>query len=48
MKTSYVLSFLCGAAVMLGFSTLGGSNSESHATFTNCACITSTRAKWTL
>jgi hypothetical protein len=26
MKTSYVLSFLCGAAVMLGVSTLRGSN----------------------
>jgi hypothetical protein len=24
MKASYVLSFLCGAAVMLGFSTLSG------------------------
>jgi hypothetical protein len=29
MKASYVLSFVCGAAVMLGFSTLRGSNSES-------------------
>ena len=29
MKASYVLSFLCGAAVMLGFSTLRGSNAES-------------------
>jgi hypothetical protein len=28
MKASYVLSFLCGAAVMLGFSTLSGSNAE--------------------
>jgi hypothetical protein len=30
MKPSYVVSFLCGAAVMLGFSTLGGSNSTHH------------------
>jgi hypothetical protein len=30
MKASYVLSFLCGAAVMLGFSTLSGSNSPHH------------------
>ena len=30
MKATYVLSFLCGAAVMLGFSTLGGSNSTHH------------------
>jgi hypothetical protein len=29
MKASYVLSFLCGIAVMLGFSTLRGSNAES-------------------
>jgi hypothetical protein len=29
MKASYVLSFLCGAAVMLGYSTLRGSNTES-------------------
>ena len=29
MKASYVLSFLCGAAVMLGLSTLSGSNAES-------------------
>ncbi len=29
MKASYLLSFLCGAAVMLGFSTLSGSNAES-------------------
>jgi len=29
MKPYYVLSFLCGAAVMLGFSTLRGSNSQS-------------------
>ena len=28
-ETSYVLSFLCGAAIMLGFSTLRGSNAES-------------------
>jgi hypothetical protein len=26
MKAAHVLSFLCGIAVMLGFSTLGGSN----------------------
>jgi hypothetical protein len=30
MKTFYVLSFLCGAAVMLGLSALGGSNSLHH------------------
>jgi NIPSNAP len=30
MKPSYILSFLCGAAVMLGFSTLSGSNSPHH------------------
>jgi NIPSNAP len=29
MKASYALSFLCGAGVMLGFSTLSGSNTES-------------------
>ena len=29
MKASYVLTFVCGAAVMLGFSTLRGSNTES-------------------
>jgi NIPSNAP len=29
MKASYVLSFFCGAAVMLGFSTLSGSNAHS-------------------
>jgi hypothetical protein len=29
MKASYILSFLCGAAVMFGFSTLSGSNTES-------------------
>jgi hypothetical protein len=29
MKASYVLSFLCGAAVMLGFSTLRGANAEA-------------------
>jgi len=29
MKAPYVLSFLCGAAVMLGLSTLSGSNAES-------------------
>src|SRR5438477_8382660 len=29
MKASYVLFFLCGAAMMLGFSTLSGSNAES-------------------
>jgi hypothetical protein len=28
MKASYFLSFLCGAAMMLGFSTLRGSNAE--------------------
>lgn len=46
MKTRYVLSFLSGAVVMLGFSTLSGSN--LHITFTSCACITFPRAKWTL
>src|SRR5436190_19134037 len=30
MKTYYVLSFLCGAAVMLGFSALSGSNPSHH------------------
>jgi hypothetical protein len=30
MKASFVLSFLCGAAVMLGFSALGGSNAPHH------------------
>jgi hypothetical protein len=30
MKVSYILSFLCGAAVMLGFSALGGSKAESR------------------
>jgi NIPSNAP len=30
MKASYVLSFLCGAVVMLGLSALGGSNSPFH------------------
>jgi hypothetical protein len=29
MKAFHLLSFLCGAAVMLGFSTLSGSNAES-------------------
>jgi hypothetical protein len=29
MKASYLISFLCGAAVMLGLSTLRGSNVES-------------------
>jgi hypothetical protein len=29
MKATYVLSFLCGAAMMLGFGTLRGSNAES-------------------
>src|SRR5439155_15964798 len=29
MKVSYLLSFLCGAVVMLSFSTLRGSNAES-------------------
>jgi hypothetical protein len=30
MKASYVLRFLCGAAVMLGYTTVGGSNSPHH------------------
>jgi NIPSNAP len=30
MKPYYVLSFLCGAAVMLGFSTLTGSTTPPH------------------
>src|SRR3984893_13509288 len=30
LKTSYVLSFLCGGAVMLGFNALGGSNFAHH------------------
>ena len=30
MKPYYVLSFLCGAAAMLGFSTLRGSNPSHH------------------
>ena len=30
MKPTYLLSFLCGAAMMLGFSTLRGSNVEHH------------------
>ena len=30
MKASYVLSFLCGVAVMVGFNTLAGSNSPHH------------------
>src|SRR3979409_933201 len=30
MKISYILSFLCGTAVMLGFTTFGGSNSSHH------------------
>jgi len=30
MKASYVLSFLCGAAAMLGFNTLSASNAESR------------------
>jgi hypothetical protein len=30
LKASYVLSFLCGAAVRLGFSALDGSNSPHH------------------
>jgi hypothetical protein len=30
MKASYLLSFLCGAAMMLGLSALGGSNSPHH------------------
>jgi len=30
MKPYYVLSFLCGAALMLGFSTLRGSNPSHH------------------
>ena len=35
MKASYLLSFLCGAAVMLGFRTLAGSQADLHATLTN-------------
>jgi hypothetical protein len=30
MKASYLLFFLCGAAMMLGFSTLAGSNTPHH------------------
>jgi hypothetical protein len=30
MKTSCVLSFVCGAAVMFSFSALSGSNSSHH------------------
>jgi hypothetical protein len=30
MKPTHLLSFLCGAAVMLGFSALRAANSESH------------------
>jgi NIPSNAP len=30
MKTNYVLSFLCGAAVMVGFSALSGSSPSHH------------------
>jgi hypothetical protein len=30
MKVSYLLCFLCGAAVMLGYTTLGGSNFRHH------------------
>jgi hypothetical protein len=30
MRASYVLSFLCGAAVMLGFNTLRGSDPSHH------------------
>jgi hypothetical protein len=30
MKTFYALSFLCGAAVMLGFTALSASNSPQH------------------
>jgi hypothetical protein len=30
MKASFVLAFLCGAAVMLGFSTLRGSDTSNH------------------
>ena len=30
MKTSIILSFVCGAAVMVSFSTLMGSNSSNH------------------
>jgi hypothetical protein len=30
MKASYFVSFLCGAAVMVGFSTLRGSTSAQH------------------
>jgi hypothetical protein len=30
MKASYVLSFVCGAAVMFGFSALSGSNAPHH------------------
>ena len=30
MKASYVLPFLCGAAVMVGFSALSGSNPSHH------------------
>jgi hypothetical protein len=30
MKPYYVISFLCGVAVMLGFSTLRGSNTQSQ------------------
>src|SRR5437773_9404376 len=30
MKTHYVLSFLCGAAVVPGFSALSGSNTSHH------------------
>jgi hypothetical protein len=50
----YAETLLCfifslrGAAIMLGFSTLRGSYAESPHQFTNCVCITSTRAKWML
>jgi len=30
MKAAYVLCFFCGVAVMLGYTTLGGSNSRHH------------------
>ena len=30
MKASYLMSFLCGAAVMLGFNALSASNSPQH------------------
>jgi len=46
IKTASLLSFISGAAVTLGFTSLG--DQVLRNTFTNCACIMLMRAKWML